>query len=76
MANNFYCKICGKTEISNGKPSLSGCPKSSSHTWVDIGTVGGTKYVCKCGLNFSLEKAPPTGVQNCPISSSHTFVKK
>lgn len=76
MANNFYCKLCGKTEISNSKPSLGGCPKSSSHTWVDIGPVGGTRYECKCGLSFSLEKVPPAGVQNCPKSSSHSFVKK
>ena len=76
MANYFYCKLCGKTEISNGKPSLNACPKSSSHTWIEIGAVGGTKYECKCGLSFNLDKAPPTGVLNCPKSSSHTFVKK
>ena len=34
MTNNFYYKICGMTEISNGKPSVSGCTKSSSHTFV------------------------------------------
>ena len=72
--NNWQCTYCGIVVQKDGRPNVTGCTKSSSHTWKDLGKVGSTPYQCKyCGIMVYSEARP--NVDGKCSSSSHTWNK-
>jgi predicted Zn-ribbon and HTH transcriptional regulator len=71
---NYQCNKCGTVIQANSLPNVSGCPKSSSHNWHNLGETGDKNYQCKkCETTVKANSLP--NVSGCPNSSSHSWSK-
>lgn len=71
---NYQCNKCGTIIQSDSTPSSSGCPKSSSHSWHNLGKTGDENYQCKkCGTVVKSNTTPSSS--GCSNSSSHSWSK-
>jgi RNA polymerase subunit RPABC4/transcription elongation factor Spt4 len=71
----YCCKNCGQAIKKDSSPSSSGCSKSSSHDWYELGEVGDKNYSCKnCGLMIQTKSSPSSS--GCSKSSSHDWYEQ
>ena len=69
---NYQCRKCGQVLQSDGAPNSGTCPEGGSHSWEDLGKVGGKNYQCrKCNETLKSESSPNSGT--CPNGGSHSW---
>ena len=70
----YQCKNCSTLIKKDSSPSISGCPKGSSHDWKKLAEIGDTNYQCKnCGTLIQAKSSP--SISGCPSGSSHNWKK-